>query len=385
MMPSHRLTGVRCGGLSVGRIRRPARNRSFQVGALAVAVIAITVFTLAGCGGCGRGDDQELGEIRPDRTRVPARVVTVTADSISERLQLVGRLQPCPDGSALLTAPEAGFVRSVPVQLGQHVALGQALLVLSAPDVEARAQALAAAAEVATKDAQRQQELVQRGIASRKKADEAQSAAVAAQAEAQAAAEALARLTVRSPLRGVVQRVGVQRGERVEAGASLAEVVNADTLDFVAPVPDGQPTPPASGAPALISTPLVAAGRWGRVIASAPSVDSATNATTLVVRVANPEGTLHPGAGATALVTLATHHGVAVIPEAALVGREDSFAVFVMAPDSTVHERAVQLGFRSGGRAEVVTGLQPGELIVTTGAYGLAEGMRVNPQTTDLP
>jgi HlyD family secretion protein len=70
---------------------------------------------------------------------------------------------------------------------------------------------------------------------------------------------------------------------------------------------------------------------------------------------------------------------VLVAPDAALVLVGDSTTVFVVGRDSVVHQRAVTRGLRVAGRSEVTGDVRPGDRVVTTGAFGLQDGMRVVP------
>jgi multidrug efflux pump subunit AcrA (membrane-fusion protein) len=74
-----------------------------------------------------------------------------------------------------------------------------------------------------------------------------------------------------------------------------------------------------------------------------------------------------------------------VVPDSALVLAGDSSAVFVVGPDSIVHQRIVTAGVRQGGLVAVEGSLTPGDRVVTTGAFGLQDGMRVSPKTSAAP
>jgi hypothetical protein len=52
-------------------------------------------------------------------------------------------------------------------------------------------------------------------------------------------------------------------------------------------------------------------------------------------------------------------------------------AVMVVGTDDRAHRHAVQLGVRQGDQVQVVSGLQPGDRVITTGAYGLPDNTRV--------
>jgi multidrug efflux system membrane fusion protein len=78
-------------------------------------------------------------------------------------------------------------------------------------------------------------------------------------------------------------------------------------------------------------------------------------------------------------VRLGVRRDVLLAPDSALVLAGDSSVVFVMGPDSIAHLRAVVRGASAGGRTAVTGAIRPGDRVVTTGAFGLQDGMRVVP------
>jgi RND family efflux transporter MFP subunit len=171
----------------------------------------------------------------------------------------------------------------------------------------------------------------------------------------------------------------VQRGERVEAGRALVQIVAPDTLDLAAPVPAPELGRLHPGIPAEVIQDGDTAVVPGRLAALAPAVDTQTNAGEAVIRVPNRAGRLHPGAAATARLRLGVRSGVLVAPDSALVLAGDSTVVFVVGLDSVAHARTVVRGIRAGGRTEVQGDVREGDRVVTTGAFGLEDGMRVVP------
>lgn len=340
-------------------------------GCLTAAVLA-----LAGCGG-GSGDDASPGDSVV--TRVPVGIATVQRDSLVETLTLTGRLAARPGGAADLSAPAAGMVRELRVQVGDPVRRGALLLTLDAPELSSEAESKAAAAAQAEREAARQRELLADGVTSVRQAEEAEAAARQATAAAEAARRLLARTRLVSPIAGRVQSVGVRPGERVDAGRLLVQVVAPDTLDLVVPVPASELARLRAGMTAEVRADGDSAPAPARIAALAPGVDTATNAGQAVIRVPNPDGRLYPGAAATARVRLGAVRDVLVVPDSAITLAGDSSVVFVIGPDSTAHQRTVTLGVRSAGRTEVVGDLRAGERVATTGAFGLEDGMHVVP------
>ena len=278
-------------------------------------------------------------------------------------------------------------MRAVRAQVGDRVARGAVVVELEVPELAADAAQKAAAAAQAEREAARQQQLLADGITSARQAEEAAATAGRRAAAAAAARDLLARTRVTSPLAGRVQEVMVQPGERVDAGRALAQVVAPDTLDLAAPVSAPElGAPPAPGWRWMSSqdgdtasgTGWLAGARPGRGHAHQRRRGGDPGAQS------RPAG-CHPGASATARVRLGVRRDVLVAPDSALVLAGDSTVVFVVGPDSVAHARTVVRGLRADGRTEIRGDVRAGDRVVTTGAFGLEDGMHVVPRRAAGP
>jgi HlyD family secretion protein len=328
---------------------------------------------------CGAGGGEGAAGDHAAPARVPVALATIALDSLPETLTLTGRLEPRPGGAALLAAPAAGVVRAVRAQVGDRVGRGALVVELEVPELAGDAAQKTAAAAQAEREAARQQQLLTDGITSARQAEEAAATARQAKAAAVAARDLLFRTRVTSPLTGWVQEVMVQRGERVDAGRALAQVIAPDTLDLAVPVSASDLARLRPGLLANVTQDGDTARVPGRLAALAPGVDTLTNAGEAVIRVPNRGRRLHPGASATARVRLAVRRDVLVAPDSALVLAGDSTVVFIVGPDSVAHARSVVRGIRADGRTEIRGNVRAGDRVVTTGAFGLEDGMRVVP------
>lgn len=331
------------------------------------SAIPLLLFSIA----CHGGGAEQQGV-----PNVTVETATVVADSITDQVELIGRLTTPPGGSALLSAPAAGVVGPVSATVGSRVSRGATIVTLDVPELEANARQLAAAADLAEREAARQQKLLADGIAARKQVDQATSDAVSARAAAGAAEALLARTRIASPIDGVVQRVMVQSGVRVESGAPVAEVVAPGTLEFDAAVSAAVLGRLRAGLSATILIDGDTAAIEGKVRAVAPAVDSLTNTGLVIVRVGR-SGTARPGAPARARVALGGRRSALLVPDAAITRVGDSLAIYLVGPDSLAHQRIVRLGARSAGRTEIHGDVRPGDRIVTAGSAGLTDGVRL--------
>ena len=71
------------------------------------------------------------------------------------------------------------------------------------------------------------------------------------------------------------------------------------------------------------------------------------------------------------------HPRAIVIPVSALVPDADGYKVFVVGAGNIARERKVTVGRRTEATAEILSGLAQGEQVVTEGAYGLEDSVKV--------
>jgi multidrug efflux pump subunit AcrA (membrane-fusion protein) len=60
-----------------------------------------------------------------------------------------------------------------------------------------------------------------------------------------------------------------------------------------------------------------------------------------------------------------------------LVPDGDGYKVFVVTAGNVAREREVTVGKKNQTTAEIVSGLTPGEIVVTEGAYGLEDSVKI--------
>jgi HlyD family secretion protein len=120
----------------------------------------------------------------------------------------------------------------------------------------------------------------------------------------------------------------------------------------------------------------------GSIYAVNPAVSPGSRAVQATARIAQGTASLQHGATVTLWLAAAEQDNAVVVPLNAIAFREQVPYVFVVDPDSnTVEQRPVELGIEGFDQQEILSGLQPGEQIVTVGQSGLADGARV--QVTD--
>ena len=114
----------------------------------------------------------------------------------------------------------------------------------------------------------------------------------------------------------------------------------------------------------------------------AAAVDSVSRAVTVRARLVRPARPLRIGESVSGKIATAVHPRAVTVPAAALVPAGDGFQVFVVDSAGVAHARPVTVGGRSEGLAEILAGLKSGETVVTTGAYGVEDGAKIERAVT---
>jgi len=107
------------------------------------------------------------------------------------------------------------------------------------------------------------------------------------------------------------------------------------------------------------------------------TVDMTTGTIHLMATFANAKRRLWPGQFVNVTLTLADQPDTTVVPTQAVSAGQSGPYVFVVKSDGTVESRPIVTGKAYQGDTIVVSGLQPGETVVTDGQVRLTSGAHI--------
>lgn len=170
-------------------------------------------------------------------------------------------------------------------------------------------------------------------------------------------------LTLVAPVSGTVIAKTALEGARVEAGASLYEIVDLHRVWVQADIYERDLPRVRPGQGATMTLPFLPGEIWrGRVTFVDPTVDRATRTVRARLEFPNPGGRLKPEMHADVLVGGVRASGIGV-PESAVVSTGERDIVFVAREEGVFEPREVRLGVQSGPWVEIVEGLSEGERV----------------------
>jgi multidrug efflux pump subunit AcrA (membrane-fusion protein) len=201
----------------------------------------------------------------------------------------------------------------------------------------------------------------------------------AAKAHADTATVQASYARVVSPISGVVAERAVSAGEMASAGMPLLTIVDISSVRVVANVPVKEASAIRVGRPARVAGPD--GDIPGTVTVVSPAVNANATTVEIWVQIPNPGERLKPGATARVAIIAETIQNTLVVPASALLnGDEGKTKVMVVTSDSVAHERAVAVGVRQGERVQILSGVQAGDQVVTSGGLGLEDKAKVTIQ-----
>lgn len=106
-------------------------------------------------------------------------------------------------------------------------------------------------------------------------------------------------------------------------------------------------------------------------------IDQTTGTVKLRATFDNPHLELFPNQFVNARLLEEEKRGVVLVPTAAVQRSSENTFVYVVKPDSTVTVRQVKVGTSDDNNTEIVSGIQPGEVVVLSGVDKLQEGSQV--------
>jgi RND family efflux transporter MFP subunit len=179
----------------------------------------------------------------------------------------------------------------------------------------------------------------------------------------------LKNLTLTSPITGFVMERNVFAKQRIMPETALYTIGDLSRVWVMADVFEYEAAAVRMGTPATLTLSYLPGRTFGgRVNYILPQVDAATRTLKVRIEFDNPDFALKPDMYGE--VEFQTGGGRRlVVAQTAVMNSGDRQVVFVDRGKGYFEPREVTTGARSEGKVEIVTGLQPGERIVTSGNF----------------
>jgi len=317
---------------------------------------------------------------------VPVMIQVVSLEPISRTVYAPCRLEAASEAVVSVSVPS--MVEEVLVNAGDTVSQGQRLLVLRTDDMRrssvnsaaAVVEASRASLEFAGSNLHRAEELFSQGSLSIQQFQARETEALAAEAAySQALAGYAAALSsagngyVTAPFSGTVGRVIATRGNL--ASGPLLSMFAGDAFKAELLIAPRHLQWLDTGIPAVFTTDHFPGVFFqGYVTAFAPAADPVSGLVPVSVQYNDTSGMLVPGLSGLTMLSLETRDSVVVLGENTLKPLGECCFEASIVQEGTAHIVQVSTGLRNGNRHEVISGILPGDSVITLGNSIVSEG-----------
>lgn len=192
---------------------------------------------------------------------------------------------------------------------------------------------------------------------------------------------------VTAPLNGVITWRYADTGALIQSGTSsnvqslpIVKLSESDLLRLRLPVPEDSVRYIHQGDPVEVRVDAVGRTFTGKVVRFTRDVSADTRTMETEVDVPNQDLTLTPGMYANAKMQLERHDNVLTIPVTAIVQNGNQTSVLVVNSQNRVEIHQVQIGIQGPSQAEVISGLNESDRVITGGQSNYQQGEKVRPQ-----
>jgi membrane fusion protein (multidrug efflux system) len=278
---------------------------------------------------------------------------------------------------AVLHPEISGKVQSIAFREGSAVAKGALLVKLVDTDYQAQLAKLESTLKLNRDQAERQRKLLALNGVSQQEVDEALHQVTATESDIAYTRALIAKTEIRAPFAGVVGLRDLSVGSTVDKSDVVVTVQQLDPMKLDFTLPEKYASMVVVGAPVTFTVEGVLGEQSAVVTAIEPKIDPETRTVRVRARAENDGRRLFPGVFARVNYRLARDERALLIPTDAVVPVLKGKKVYVVRGGVAVSQ-PITIGVRTEREVEVLTGLQVGDTVVTTGLLQMRDSVKVD-------
>ena len=285
-----------------------------------------------------------------------------------------------------VSADLPGIVENINFESGHSVGAGEVLVRLDTGQEREQLAAAEAQRDLSHLNLDRARQLLEKGVVSQAEFDRMAAESKQAEARAGEIRATIERKRIRAPFAGTLGIRKVDLGQYLTAGDPVVPLQSMDPIYVNFALPQQDVASLKVGAAVRVSADGIAiSDAEGRITAINSVVDEATRNVQVQATFRNPKGRLRPGMFVEVAASFGHGDSMVALPGSAVSYAPYGNSVFVVSdlkgPNGKtyrgVQQRFVKLGASRGDQVSILTGLKPGEEVVTSGVFKLRSGAAV--------
>ncbi|HTY40836.1 MAG TPA: efflux RND transporter periplasmic adaptor subunit [Thermoanaerobaculia bacterium] len=360
---------------------------------MALMLVAIAVFVTAigavKYGQIKKGMAQQAAFQPP-----PEAVTTVVAKSEQWTTTLTAIGTVAAVQGVVVSADLPGIVEKIAFESGQRVRAGDVLVLLDMKQERAQLAAAEAQLELARVSLDRMKRLVETQIGAQADLDSAEANFKAADARVGELRATIERKTIRAPFAGVLGIRQVNLGQYLQGGSPVVPLQALQPIYVNFSVPQQEIARMRVGGEVRVTNAAqTGPGSTGRITAIDSVIDPGTRNVAVQATLPNADGKLQPGMFVQTSLGVGTTGDIVAIPASSINHAPYGDSVFIVTemkdPKGNtykgVRQQFVKVGPGQGDQVAILSGIKPGEEVVTSGVFKLRNGAAVQVNNKTQP
>lgn len=369
-----------------------------------LSAVAGALFLVSACGTSGNTDDPQaqLDQLKKEREALDAKiealeaqvlaanpelarrkVFNVSADTITPRpfehyIQVQGIVDS--EDNIAVSAESPGVIRRILVKEGQRVSKGQVLAELDNQVLKSNLAELETALDLANTTYERQKNLWDQNIGTEFQYLQARNNKQRLEQQLNTLKEQIEMTRIKSPINGTVDAVIAKIGENTGPGQPSFRVVNLNDLSVKARVTDSYAGMVKQGDEVIVFFPDIKEERRSKLKFVSRVIDPDSRTFSIEVDIPSLDQFKPNMVAVLRIVDYAVEDAV-VVPVNAIQETEGERFVYVAQEENgetVARRKTVEIGRTYNALAEITSGLEAGEMIITVGYQNLTDGALIN-------
>ena len=285
------------------------------------------------------------------------------------------------DLESAVTSKASGIVLKVNVEVGDKVQAGDVLAVLESDVQQLRYDSANANYQKVLNNYNRAKSLLKKGLANKESVDNLKFETKSLKTSLEQAKLDLDFIKIKAPISGVVTKRNIKKGNLIQTNTQVYEIVNFDSLQAVINVPEDKWNVFKKGLEVDFLFTSMTQKVKGHILRIDPVVDSSTGTFKVVIALddgASSTYNLRPGLFGKTQIILDKHENAKLVSKNAVVREDENAFVYEINDDNTITKRDLVLGYEMENALEIVSGIEVGKRVVTTGKNNISEESKVD-------
>ncbi|RZJ89858.1 MAG: efflux RND transporter periplasmic adaptor subunit [Chryseobacterium sp.] len=348
-------------------------KRKYIIGLLIAVIVALIIFKLA----TNKSHlDAKKNPPGDSVLRIPVKVATVRQEIQQINMVKTGTLAPFKEAKVLSTV--SGTLVKLNFNLGDFVTQGQTLAIMDTKLLQLDLQKAQSSASKLRSDLATYTELLEGQAATQEKVNEIRQDFVDANSQVNQLKKQIADGTIKAPTSGTISLKPVEQGVFVSAGTDIGTIVNLSKVKIQLNLTETEVYQVSMGQSVKITTDVYPGREFnGKISFISPQADETFNYKVEIMSENNDRSPLRSGTFVYADFSRTTSQKVLLIPREALTESIKDAAVYIV-KDNVVRKKPIEVGMETQGMIQVLSGLEVGDVVVTSGQINLKDGVQVS-------